>query len=412
MKIVMICQWFPPEHAPIGVMLSEMAEDLIQKGHSVSIITGFPNHPEGIVFKGYNKKIFNKEDESGLKIIRCYLYTSPKKTFLRRAANYLSFAMSSFVAAMCMEKHDVLLMVSPPLSNGLIAIALKKIKKLRFVFNVQDIYPDAAISTEIIKNPFLIKVLMKLEQIIYHEAKSVSLISEGFKNNLLAKGVPEEKINVIENWIDTNEIVPMNKHNDFSIKHELIDKFVILYSGTIGIISGAEIIIDCAKNLSDYEDILFLFVGEGIVKDEIRKKVNQLSLKNIKFLSFQPRKLLSEVQSCSDVSVLTLAKDKGKTSVPSKILGYMAAARPVVASIDESSDTHRLINEAKCGICVEPGNADNLSDIILTLYHDRHLAEQLGRNGREFLMNNCGRKKITSQYEKMFLECDKDLPHA
>jgi len=404
MRIVIICQWFLPEFAPIGVILNELAQDLIARGHEVTIVTGFPNHPDGIVFNGYKKKLFSTEFIDGVKVVRCYLYTSPKKTFLRRLLNYISFAVTSFLATLKLKNQDILFVVSPPLSNGLIALALNKLKTLPYIFNVQDIYPDAAISTGVITNKSAIRLLKKIEKFVYNNSNGISVISPNFKVNLCNKGVPQDKVSVIYNWIDTNEIVPLSKDNGFSFKHGLKDRFVVLYSGTIGLISGAEIILECAKKLITHKDIVFLFVGEGVVKDGLQKQVQKFKLPNVKFLSFQPRKTLSQVQSSSDVSIVSLARGTGVTSVPSKVLGYMAAARPVIASVDSDSDTHVLIENAQCGICVGPGDSDALVQSILSFYYDRNKAKSMGENGRKFLIDNFHRTRITSQYEKLFTE--------
>lgn len=405
MKILVVCQWFPPEYAPIGVMLHELAQDLAENGYEVTIITGFPNHPSGIVFGGYRKQLFLEERVGNVRIIRCYLYTSPRKTFLRRVMNYLTFAAASFWAALRLERQDLLFMVSPPLSNGLIALLLRKLRGLPYVFNIQDIYPDAAVSAGIIRNGLLIRLLQRLERAIYHNASGIAVISDGFRDNLFGKGVATDKVGVIYNWIDTNEIVPLPKETAFAREHDLAGKFVVLYSGTIGLISGAEILVECAARMTDCDDVVFLFVGEGVVKDRIQEEAAARSLRNVRFLPFQPRNLLSEVQSVADVSVVTLKKGKGMTSVPSKVLGYMAGARPVVASVDLESDTATLVRRAGCGLVVPPENAEELCAAIRELYEDRARAAACGRSGRLFLENNCGRSRITGQYVRFFEKC-------
>ncbi len=405
MNIMIICQWFPPEYAPIGVMLHELAEDLSSKGHALTVITGFPNYPSGVLFDRFKKSLFTEETVNGVRIIRCYLYTSPKKTVTRRILNYLTFAVTSFIAAMRLKDHDLLFMVSPPLSNGAIAILLKKWKGLRYVFNVQDLYPDAAISSRIIRNRLLIRILRKTEARIYRSADRITVISEGFKENLIGKGIPPSKISVLNNWLDTGEIAPLPRNNDFSRQQGLTGKFVVLYSGTIGLISGAELLLTCAERLAVREDILLLFVGDGIAKKGIADEARKRGLRNVKFLPLQPREVLSQVQSSSDVSVVTLRRGTGRTSVPSKVLGYMAAARPIVASVDPDSDTKKLVEQADCGICVEPEDADAVTMAILELYRDRHRAVLLGRNGRDFIVRNCDRKAMTAQYEALFQAC-------
>lgn len=402
MKLLFICQWFPPEHTPIGYMLKELAEDLTAHGHQVTIITGYPNHPSGVVYEGYVKRFRSIERQHGLTIIRCYLYTSPKKSIARRLLNFLSFAGTSFLTALTLERQDLLFMVSPPLTNGLMAWLLYRLRGLRYIFNVQDIYPDAAIEHGILSNRLLIAVLQRLERLIYRNAAMNVVISEGFRSNLRAKKVSDKAIAVIGNWIDTNEIVPLQRDNPFAMRHGLTEKFVVLYAGTIGLISGAGIMLEVARKLRHYPDILFLFVGEGVVAGELAATVAHEKLEQVKMLPFQPRALLPEVLSSADLTVVTLLKEKARTSVPSKVIGYMAAARPVVASVDRDSDTWRLVEEAGAGMCTEAEDADALATAILSFYNNRDMVYRCGANARHYLLQHHSRSSITARYEALF----------
>jgi colanic acid biosynthesis glycosyl transferase WcaI len=389
-------------------MVKELAEDLSARGHEATVITGFPNYPSGIVFDGYKKKLFKIEQYGRIKVIRCFLFTSPNRTIFSRIMNYLSFAATSMLAAAKLRSDYILFVISPPISNGIIALILNKLKKVPYVFNIQDIYPDAAISMGIIKNHVLISALRKIESHIYKKASGVSVISGGFRRNLIEKRVPDSKIVIIPNWLDTDDIMPKPRYNSFSDDHGLNDKFIVLYSGTIGMISGAKIILQCAERLAGNQSILFLFVGDGVIKAALQEDSKRMKLNNVRFLPFQPRERLSEVQSSADVSVVTLLKGKGGTSVPSKVLGYMAASKPVVASVDMGSDTWELIQSAQCGICTQPEDVTELADAILALYHNRVEGERLGRNGRAYLVNNYHRRTVTARYERLLAECEKD----
>ena len=405
MKITVICQYYPPEQAPIGVMLRELSQELAGNGHQVTVVTGFPNHPSGRVFPGFKRKPFSTSQEGGVKVIRCWLYVSPKKTVFGRLLNFISFGISSFLAVLFFEKPDLILSVSPPLSNGFTAMMLKGIKGCRYIFNVQDIYPDAAVNAGVVNDSRLIGLFQKLEMSIYRKACKVTVISEGFRDNLVKKGVPSGRIEIIYNWIDASEIGPRPRENDFALKQGLVGKFVVLYSGTIGIISGAEIMLECAQSLKGNRDIVFLMVGEGVVKDRIRAAAAQRGLDNIRVLPFQPREILSEVLSSADLAVVTLQKNRGQSSVPSKLLGYLAAARPVAASLDLDSDTARFINRAGCGLCVPAEDAKSLTEAILALYRDPARRLRLGQNGREFLLKHGERKTATLRYRKLMEEC-------
>ncbi len=401
LKILIICQYYPPEHAPIGVMIQELGQDLARLGHEVTVITGFPNHPEGRVYPGYRQHLFKVERHGDVNVVRCFMWLSPKKSISVRIWAYLTFGLSALSAAAKLPKQDVLLITSPPLTNGLIAMALSRSGALPFVFNVQDLYPDAAVNLGLIRNRHLIGALLALEKRIYRKASRISVISEGFRRTLVGKGVQPAKIGLIYNWLDAVEIAPEPKDNNFTRSHNLTGKFVVLYSGTIGLISGAEMIVECAEMLAGDRDILFLFVGEGVTRDAVRELAESRRLSNMMFLPFQPRAVLPQVQSAADVSLVTLKAGMGRTSVPSKVLGYMAAAKPVVAGVDQDSDTGALLERAGCGICVPPGDPKALAGAIKALYRDRRLGQRMGRKGLQFLRRHCERRAATARYARL-----------
>lgn len=398
-RIALICQYSPPEVAPIGFMISELAHDLVLAGHHVSIFTGFPNHPAGKLFPGYCSRLrgLTEHRSDGVLIRRNWLYISSSKSVISRVLNYGSFALTTLVSAIW-QKHDVYFIVSPPLTNILIGFVLRLFGR-RYVLNVQDIYPDAAEATGVLRNKMLIRVLYMLERLAYRLAERVTVISNGFVRNLLAKGLPLEKIAFIPNWIDSDEISPQSQDNDFSRQHGLNNRFVVLYSGTIGLVSGAEIVLDMADNLARDEDVLVMMVGEGVVKTRIEEASVMRGLKNMRFAPFQPRGVLSNVLSSASVGLVTLLPGHGGNSVPSKILGYLAAGRPVIVSVDRGSDTWEFIQEAQCGLCVPPGDPVALALAVRKLRNDPILADRLGANGRTYLVENLHRRVITAKYE-------------
>jgi colanic acid biosynthesis glycosyl transferase WcaI len=399
MRIGLVCQYFPPEVAPIGVMVSELAEDLALAGHEVTIFTGFPNHPQGVIFKGYSCSFRGQvvRSSDGVTLRRNWLYISPSKLFFARILNYVTFALST-VASVIRHRQDVYLIISPALSNVFIGMIIRLLGR-RYVLNVQDIYPDAAISLGVLKNSMIIGLLKRVEIFAYFCAETVTVISNGFRSNLIAKGVPDSKLMVIPNWINLEEIKPCAKLNKFSINHEIVGRFVVLYSGTIGLASGIEILMDVACLLKDNPNILLMVVGEGVAKSSLQAEAKFLRLDNVQFLPFQPRQLLPELLSSASVGLVTLKAGHGGNSVPSKILGYLATARPVIVSVDPGSDTWAFVEEANCGICVPPGDAVALALAIHRLHEDPELALRFGQNGRNYLERNLTRTKVTSLYE-------------
>lgn len=398
-RIALICQYSPPEVAPIGFMISELGHDLVKAGHQVTIFTGYPNHPVGMVFPGYNCQFKGQNEirSDGVLVRRNWLYISTSKSVFARVLNYVSFTCTTLFSAI-FRRHDIYLIVSPPLTNIFIGFILRLAGR-RYVLNVQDIYPDAAVATGVLRSRLVIDVLYLLERLAYRMADRVTVISNGFVRNLLAKGVSREKITLIPNWIDSDEISPQSQDNEFSRQHGLNNRFVVLYSGTIGLVSGAEVVLDMAGSLASDEDVLVMMVGEGVVKARIEDAAVMRGLKNMRFAPFQPRGILSSVLSSASVGLVTLLPGHGGNSVPSKILGYLAAGRPVIVSVDPGSDTWEFIQDAQCGLCVPPGDPVALAGAVRTLRDDPILADRLGANGRTYLVENLHRRVITAKYE-------------
>jgi colanic acid biosynthesis glycosyl transferase WcaI len=401
LHVAILCQWFPPEIAPIGVMLDEIAEELSRSGHKVSVVTGFPNYPDGRLFAGYSRRLFKREKAKDYDIIRCYISLPRSRSIFAKLANYLSFQFSSFVALLRLRKIDTLYVVTPPLSNAATALLIKGIKRTRFVLNVQDIYPDAAIHSGAIQNGLLIRLLSKFERWVYRHASKLLVIGDAFASNISSKGVESGKIHVVRNWIDLSHVVPDAKQNEFSRKHEIADKFVVLYSGTLGRVSGVEILVDVASALASDSEIIVVVIGDGAQKQQMIDKARNQKLSNMMFLPFQEGEVLSDLQASSDVSVLTMKRHQASSSIPSKVLGYMAASRPVVASVDQGSDIEALINDAGCGIVVNAEDTDAIADAIRDLKSDRQRALRLGANGRQFLEDNLQRDVCVAKIRKV-----------
>jgi len=403
MKLTLVSQWFPPEQAPIGYMIKELAEALASDGHDVTVITGFPNHPSGIVFGGYRKRWVLQENIRNVRIIRVWLLTSASRTALSRILSFLTFTFTSAWALMTRTKPHLIFAVFQPLSVGVTLPILARLKGAKLILNVQDLHPDVPIELGMIRNPIIIHMLKTIERIGYTQASGLAVICDSFKEHCANRGAKQEDIEVIPNWIDLDEIKPGDKSNAYRRSLGLNDNhFVVLYAGTIGWISGAGIMVDVAHRLRDLENIRVVFVGEGPLVPELKKKTEALALDNVIFSPFQSREILGQVQAMSDVSIVSLAGDKGRASVPSKVLGYMAAGRPVIASVDPDSETARIIVRADCGWVVEPDNADKLAKLIGSIQEDEALRQRLGENGRNYLEKYYARDTVTRKYIEFF----------
>lgn len=400
MKVLITTQVFPPEVHPSAVMVKELAEALSGKGWQVSVAAGYPNHPYGRLYPGYNKQLLTVDAQNGFRLIRGWHLINPSSSMISRALVMISQCGAYFFEAMASPKPNVVISYGPPLIGPLVSSLIARRNKAKLLTLIYDIYPDIAVEMGYLKNPAIIAATRKLEDLIYRRSDKIVVLSEGFRRTLIEeKGVDPQKVTVIPVWLDVRDIVSMSRDNPWRQEMGIgPEKFVVLYAGTIGLVSGAEVVVDAANRLESYQDILFLFVGAGYAKDRVKNKVRELGIKNIGFLPFQPRERLSEVQATADVSLVTLAPGRGKTSVPSKVLGYMAAARPVIAAVDENCDTEELVRKAQCGLVVPPGEGKALAEAILYFYQNQDACRIAGRSGYKYFLKNLERKLVINRF--------------
>lgn len=404
-SIVLVSQWFPPEHAPIGYMLSELGADLARAGWEVTVVTGFPSHPTGVVFGGYRKRLLQRERRPGVNVLRVWHFTSPRRSVINRALTFVSFTLAAFVAVLLATRPALIFAVFQPLTVAIPLAAAARLKRARLVLNVQDLHPDAAVELGLIQNRCIVAALRRLETVGYRLADGVAVISEGFREHCVARGASAMWTRVIENWVDLEELAPAPRETALRSELGISEQdFVVLYAGTIGYMSGAEVMADVAWALQSDREIKLVFVGEGPVHDVLLAKAREERLENVFFLPFQARERLVEVQASSDVSVVTLRPGRGRVSVPSKVLAYMAAARPVVASVDEESETAALVQGAQCGIVVRAGDPEAIAGAIRNLKEEREWGRSLGRKGRAFLAQHLSRRAVTERYAEFFAD--------
>lgn len=401
-RILLLTLYFEPDIGANAVIVTELAEELVNHGHHVTVVTGFPHYATNVTESAYKGKIVTRETSGNLKIIRTYLYTSSQKgRFLVRFLNYVSFNVLSTLAGLFSGRQDIILAPSPPLTIGLSAAIIGFFKRVPYLYNVQDINPDVLIKLGILKNRLFICFSKGLEKFVYRCAKHITILSEGFKDNLLKKGVPESKLSIIPNFIDPDFVKPLPKENDFRIRLNLQGKFVVLYAGNLGHSQNLEHLLACAKSMADEEDMVFLIVGNGSREPYLKARAQELSLANVIFLPFQPHEEVPQIYGAADVSLVTLKKGIALDSVPSKLYTIMASARPVVAAVDRGSDAWQLVEKASCGVCVEPENPLALQQAIIKLKEDSKQRREFGENGRRYVVDHHTRKLIGDAYHDL-----------
>jgi len=403
MHILLVTQYFKPESVGASIWIHQLAVDLVSMGHRVTILTGFPNYPKRIIFDGYRGKIFMREQIDGVDVVRTYIYASPNEALWSRALNFGSFCASAALGGLAILKPDVIYCVMPPLPLGLSAEFIGLVKRAPVVVNVQDIYPDIAIALGFLRNALVIRLFHWMERFIYHKAIAVVVISAGFRENLLGKGVAPEKIHVVPNWADPDFIRPGPKNNSFRRQLGVGDRFTLIYSGNLSHNSNLEPVIGAAELLKN-EPFAFVIVGDGVLRAQLERRVQEKQLNNVLFLPFQPLEIYPQVLTAADMNLVTLSTQAAMASVPSKVFKIMASGRPVLAITVERNEVHRLVSEAKCGLCVPPDEAVALADALRYAASHRDELERMGHNGRRYLEEHFSRKKCVAQIEKILVK--------
>lgn len=402
MRILLLSIYYPPEVGANSRIVEGLSRELGLAGDEVSVLTDFPHYPEGILQPGYRGKLFQREIQNGIKIIRNWLIITPRNNTFLRIANNLTFALSSIWGGLISGKQDIIYAYSPPLFLGFTGYVISRIKRIPFIFNVQDIYPEIAVNYGIIRNRTIIKILEAFEKWIYRKARKVTVISPGFKQNLINKNIDPNKIAVIPNWVEGELFTPRLKDNPFCRKHGLNNVYVAMYAGNIGHSQGLTTLVEAARLLVDQPEILFVIVGEGIKKDELVRLKKSYNLNNILFLPFQPRSHMPDVLASADVCFVILEPGKSKTTIQSKTYEIMAMERPIIASVDADGDNWALIKAAQAGIWAEPGNPEKIAEAVLKLKDEESLRVGLGKNGRRHVLNNNTSASVCQRYRELF----------
>ncbi len=406
MRILIITKRFPPEVPATAVLCQELAEDLARLGHEVTVAAGYPHHPYGRVFPGYKVKALSVKKEHGYRLVRGWHLVHPSPAIPVRALIMASQCASSFLCASYARRPQVVISFDGfPLLGPLTAAWIARFYGAKLVSVIYDLFPDAVIDYGILTNPGLIAIARKVENLIYRSSDSIVVLSEGFRRTLtMDRGVDPAKVAVIPVWLDEKNIVPLPRDNPWRREAGIPpEKFVVLYAGTIGLAAGAEVLVEAARHLSAFDQIHFLLVGDGYGKDRVEALAREQGLTNFSLLPFQPRERLSELQATADVSLVTLAPGRGWFAVPSKILGYMAAGRPVIAAVDAGCDTAEMLTEAGCGMVVPPGEGQGIAQAILHYWEHPEDREAAGQRGRAYFLNYLERKTVTKRYAELLI---------
>lgn len=396
MKVIFPCSYYLPETAASLYITDNIVQACAEKKIEVDLYTPTPTRsvPQGVKWKRKEHLM-----DGLLHIYRFHLFGEGKNPLLRAFRYFLGeFILLHF----CMwKKYDVAFIDSTPPIQGLKMPLIKWFRKKPIVYNAQDIFPDSLVGTGLTKKGSLIwKIGRFVEKITYKYADKIIVISEDFKRNIMAKGVPEDKIVVVYNWVDQNAVVdiPRDKNELFDKYNIDREKFYIEYSGNIGLTQNMDMLLEVMKELKvSHPDIGLVLVGEGAYKAQVEEIVKRDELTNVTMIPFQPYEDISLVFSLGDAGLVISKPGVGANSVPSKTWSIMSASRPVLANFDEN-ELKDILAGNECGLFTKAGDKESFKQSVIKLYENRELCKRYGANGRKFVMENLTREVGTQKY--------------
>lgn len=400
MRILQLAGYFFPEKAA-SIYLEENRYEAFSKAGFYTVV--YAARPQrGLSeeeYQEYKHKKLEMMYDNGVEVHRFAMYREGKNAILR-ALRYFLISTVQFWKGVWTKDIDLIYVASTPPTQGALAALVKKFKRVPFVYNLQDIFPDSLAGTDLAKKGGLLwKVGRVIENFTYRNADKIIVISEDFKKNIMAKGVPEEKIVVVYNWVDEQAVVDIpREENKLFDKYNLDrNKFYITYNGNIGLTQNMDMLLEVAKALETNEDIHFVLVGNGAYLEQVKQIIKDRNVGNVTLLPFQPYEDISHVFSLGDVSLVISKPGVGANSVPSKTWSIMSASRPVLANFDEN-ELKTIIENNNCGVFTKAGDKVAFTDAILKLYNDRALCKEMGNNGRQFVMDNLTKAVGTQKY--------------
>lgn len=399
MDILFFSHYFPPEvNAPASRTYAN-CKRWVKSGHRVTVITGVPNCPDGIIYKGYRNRLIQREVQDGIDVIRVWTYLAANKGTFFRIINYLSYMFSAIVAGLLQKKPDIIIATSPQFFCGWAGIITGRLRNVSLLLEIRDIWPESIIAVGAIKNKTIIRFLEWGEIKMYRASRHIIAVGEGYRKQLLARGVSSGRISVVMNGVDSDLFFPRPPDLELKKRLGIEDKFICSYVGTIGLASGLEVVLRAAERLKEMkrDDIVFLLVGSGAIRGKLEAEKERIGLPNVIFTGRLEKSMMPAILSISD-AVLVHLKRTGlfATVMPSKIFEAAGMARPIICGV--LGYAAQLVDEACAGICMEPDNPGQLVDRLKHLAQHPEEGKKMGESGYKFIAAHFDRNILAENY--------------
>jgi colanic acid biosynthesis glycosyl transferase WcaI len=405
MNLTILCPHLRPDLAPTGEVMSSIAEGWIEAGHRLHVVTALPWYMHHAVEPGWEGRLVRHEDLPWGRVTRVHPFPTDKTNIPARALAFGGFTvLAGVMAAFGRRRPDAVLAMSPPLTLGVAGWLVARARRAPFVFNIQDVFPDVAVETGMLKGRRVIAAAEALERFVYRRADAVTVLSDDLRDNVTGKLPPEAaaKVRVIPNFIDTGRIGPEERENSYRREFGLEGKTVVMYAGNLGFSQPVDLLLDAAADLAHERDLVFVVNGGGSARSALERRARGMT--NVRFVDLQPKERLGEVLAAADIHTVLLGSGLARSSVPSKLYSILAAARPIVASVDPGTEVARTIDAAGAGVSVPPGDAEALTKALRRLIDEPEEAARMGRAGRAFVENWPTPAEVAARYEALFDE--------
>lgn len=389
---------YEPELTGIAVYTTGMAEYLAENGHEVTVHTGFPYYPRWRKMEADQGILFRTLRHQAVTLRRCYLYVPSRPTAIRRILHELSFACSATLSYLAAPATDVTIIVSPPLALGAPIALLARLRGSRSIFHVQDLQPDAAVNLGMLAPGLLTRSLFVLEKLTYRLVDRVSTIGEAMRARIVAKGIPASKVGILKNWADNEAVTPL--HADQSFRHEwqLEDRFVVLYSGNLGVKQGLDTAIRAMAQIQHHRDLAMVIVGDGGEKESLVALAAVLAPGSVFFQASVARSDLGKLLATADISLIPQRPGVNDTVLPSKLGNLLCSKRPILVAASIGSELHDLVSSKQCGLLVEPGDEVGLAQAVLRLKQDSVLRESMANAGYAYASESLTKTAILARF--------------
>lgn len=399
MRILFLTHYFFPEGNAPATRVYEMTRRWSQAGHHVTVVTGVPNVPNGVVYEGYRNRLYQREVVEGVETIRVWTYLAANKGAFRRILNYVSFMLTATLAGLFVRRPDVVIATSPQFFCGWAGVFVSRLRRRPLILEIRDLWPESIVAVGAMRGSRMIRFLEWLERRLYAAATWIVTVGNGYRDQLLERGVAPERITVIPSGVDCRVFEPREDDGKVRGEYDLGDRFVCAYVGTIGMASGLGVVLRAAHRLEQEgrDDVRFLLVGDGAVREELEAAAVEGKLRSVVFTGRQAKSRMPEFLAATDACLVHLSRtDLFKTVLPSKIFEAAAMRKPIVLGVQGFAA--ELVSEAGAGLCIEPENEAELVEAVTRLAHDRALGERLGAAGYERIAKRFDYDALAAEY--------------